>query len=879
MTASDPPYDGQVREEDAGSERSSATFATEDVLSRRPARSGGLGFVLRQPPSHDCIRQHGAGPKDGWAKGPADPGAKPQPSEPEPSVYGAVHKFGYTRAHKLHELPGAGGDAVDPGEGADSEAVPFVHLHVHSNFSFLDGGSRIEELVARAAELGQPALALTDHDGLYGAVRFAKACGKRGIKPIFGAEIRVESLLAAAESSPATDTTAATTGISPHDPHHLVLLAETREGYANLCRLLSDAHLADPAREHPPVVTLESLRTYADGVICLTGCRHGEVGYLTDLGRDREARVALLHLRDIFGPDHLFVELQYFGYEPHQEAHAGQHGSPVYEKIRADGGRLRHRLTPAPNTVGGAQTATRTNSAPAGDSPAAPAVIPNAEAKCIELHYNCIATSLAPSSQRTQVMSGSNPPRARSQAPRPDLPEGQPQRLNPSDYDIGFHHDGGPWRASCLTYCLDLAHLADECSLPTILTNNAHYAGANDRALHLICRAAGHDRPLSGYPDLVPGARCLKSKVELEIEAEPLLALVLPANLPRWMRNCCTATDIALMRGGEGLPRRRMNEQHSDAVATVSAFVDACETSELQSASFATSIASRVREVRAVAPRATTGSAAQEGCGTGRSATVGLSPLETPWHIAQRCNVDLELGASHFPKVDVPEGETAYSVLAKRCFRGIARKYKPVPPRAVELLEKELRMIQQMDFAHYFLVVHDIVRWARTKGVACSGRGSAGNSIVCHALDITASEPIHHNLLFERFLNPNRREMPDIDVDFCSSRRDEVIDHIYKTFGSANVAVVANVNTMSPRSAVRIVAEALGFAPTEINALAKHVPRHGDAARMREYLGGAWPELRDSPLQDEARWGRFLDLVERLDSFLRDSPRGVRRRR
>jgi hypothetical protein len=93
-------------------------------------------------------------------------------------------------------------------------------------------------------------------------------------------------------------------------------------------------------------------------------------------------------------------------------------------------------------------------------------------------------------------------------------------------------------------------------------------------------------------------------------------------------------------------------------------------------------------------------------------------------------------------------------------------------------------MIEEMGFAHYFLVVHDIVRWARAQGVACSGRGSAGNSIVCHALDITVSEPIRHNLLFERFLNPNRCEMPNIDVDFCSSRRDEVIDHIYKTFGS-----------------------------------------------------------------------------------------------
>ncbi|MCZ7661449.1 MAG: DNA polymerase III subunit alpha [Thermoleophilia bacterium] len=229
--------------------------------------------------------------------------------------------------------------------------------------------------------------------------------------------------------------------------------------------------------------------------------------------------------------------------------------------------------------------------------------------------------------------------------------------------------------------------------------------------------------------------------------------------------------------------------------------------------------------------------------------------------------MDLELGTFHFPEVAVPRGETAYSLLAKRCFRGIERFYRPVPPRAVELLEHELAMIERMGFAHYFLVVHDIVRWARARGIACSGRGSAGNSLVCYVLDITASEPIRHHLLFERFLNPNRREMPDIDVDFCSTRRDEVIEHIYETFGEANVAVVANVNTMSPRMAVRIAAEAVGFAPTEINALAKNVPRHGDAGRMRAYLAGEWPELAESPLQDESRYGPLLDLVERLDGF------------
>ena len=903
--------------------------------------------MQRIPPSHDYIRRDGTGPKNGWARGPADPGPASQsggassPVEPVRAEagappHGAVHKFGYTRPLKRHEETAPSAAAPEATAGADQEtpvsgislgastndppdaspdASPFVHLHVHSNFSFLDGGSRIEELVARTAELGQPALALTDHDGPYGAVRFAKACARRGIKPIFGAEVRVESLLpargpdapgaplpgatghAAAATTPRT-ARAASRDNPADDPHHLVLLAETREGYANLCRLLSAAHLADPERERPPLVTIESLRAHAEGLICLTGCRHGEVGYLIDAGRDADARAALLRLREIFSPHHLYAELQYFGYEPHHEAHPGQYGAPVYEKIRAVGGRLRHRPAISPAAAPASSSAAAPPTPPivaqadfsVSTSPFLPGATTATESKSTPLPEHCTATIVASWHTSTQSQPVENPPHPTPAARRPDLPHGQPQRLNPSDYDVGFHRDGRPWRLSCLTYCLHLTQLAAGCGVSTVLTTNAHYAGESERAIHLVCRAAGHDQPLSDYPDEIPGARCLKSKVQLEDLAAPLLEL----------------SDLRAESDGRTSPTAVMRTY--------------CNAIEL-------AIKSRVERVtgggtppaspRALAPAplpAPLPAPAVELAPTlspAPSHAAAPSPLDTPWAIAQRCNVDLELGTFHFPKVEVPPGETAYSLLAKRCFRGIARMYKPVPPRAVELLEHELAMIEKMGFAHYFLVVHDIVRWARAKGIACSGRGSAGNSIVCHALDITASEPIRHNLLFERFLNPNRREMPDIDVDFCSSRRDEVIDHIYKTFGSENVAVVANVNTMSPRSAVRIVAEALGFAPTEINALAKHVPRHGDAARIREYLAGAWPELRNSPLQDgarpspppegphesdppdgarpaaptpdaapgqdgapndapprpEGRYARFLDLVERLDSF------------
>jgi len=754
------------------------------------------GYPIRRiQPSHDYIRRDGTGPKDGWARGPADPGPAPASDDLPPGDPGTDGSF-----------------EPDPSPG------PFVHLHVHSNFSFLDGGSRIGELVDRAAELGQPALALTDHDGLYGGIRFAKACMRRGIQPIFGAEVCVEPLAEEPTAGSTNGRNGAPAGANPlsslHHPYHLVLLAETREGYANLCRLVSAAHLAVPERDHPPTLTAAQLREHAEGIICLTGCRQGEVGRLVDAGRETEARHVLAVLRGIYGPEHLFVEVQHFGYTPHREAEAGQDGAPVYHKVRGEDGRLRHFRDdghPAGRPGPGVASDSRATRDPGGVRPLAGRDSEPEPAYRASLLRNSIsATSCAHSAR----------PGGRKR-PRPDLPAGHPQRLNPADYDVGFHPEGTAWTLACLSYCDRLLHLARGSSLPAVLTTDAHYARPEDRAVHLVCRAAGRDEPLSGYPASVAGVRCLRPRAELEAELQPLIDL-----------HChCSAIELA-NRGGEAPP---------GGVAA-----------------------------EAGDPGLDSGPAAGVGARVAAEAGPALllhSPLDTPGVIAARCHVDLELGTYHFPEVAIPPSETAYSLLAKRCFRGVERFYRPVPPRAVELLDHELAMIEQMGFAHYFLVVHDIVRWARARGIACSGRGSAGNSLVCYVLDITASEPIRHNLLFERFLNPNRREMPDIDVDFCSTRRDEVIDHIYDTFGEANVAVVANVNTMSPRMAVRITAEAVGFAPTEINALAKNVPRHGDAAKMRDYLAGEWPELAESPLQDESRYGPLLDLVARLDGY------------
>lgn len=214
--------------------------------------------------------------------------------------------------------------------------------------------------------------------------------------------------------------------------------------------------------------------------------------------------------------------------------------------------------------------------------------------------------------------------------------------------------------------------------------------------------------------------------------------------------------------------------------------------------------------------------------------------------IASRCSLDLGLGEFHFPAADVPDGETAYSMLSKAAWHGLEQRYRPVTPEAVRRLQYELSVICDLGFPEYFLTVKDIVDFARSRGIRCSGRGSAGDSIVTYVLGITDADPIVHDLLFERFLNPERRQMPDIDVDFDSRRRDEVIAYIYERFGHDHVAMVATVNTMTARSAVRTAARALGHTPDEVDSFSRYLP-WVSSHRLPEVLA-TYPECRDHPL-------------------------------
>jgi error-prone DNA polymerase len=239
------------------------------------------------------------------------------------------------------------------------------------------------------------------------------------------------------------------------------------------------------------------------------------------------------------------------------------------------------------------------------------------------------------------------------------------------------------------------------------------------------------------------------------------------------------------------------------------------------------------------------------------------SACDATLEIAARCELDLGLGSFHFPRVEVPHGETPYSVLSKMAWRGLEERYRPVTPESVRRLQHELAVIEELGFPGYFLVVKDIVDFARGQGIRYSGRGSAGDSIVTYVLGITDADPVAHDLLFERFLNPARRQMPDIDVDFDSARRDEVISYIYRRFGERHVAMVATVNTMTAKSAVRCAAKALGHSPDQIDALSRHLP-WVSAAKIREVLA-TYPECRSHPLRDEGRYGMLLDITEKLD--------------
>ena len=203
-----------------------------------------------------------------------------------------------------------------------------------------------------------------------------------------------------------------------------------------------------------------------------------------------------------------------------------------------------------------------------------------------------------------------------------------------------------------------------------------------------------------------------------------------------------------------------------------------------------------------------------------------LQALENTQKIADRCNVEIEFGVTKLPKYDVPEGYTSWEYLNKLCWDGFAERYPDDDGHLKDQLTYELSIIQKMGYVDYFLIVWDFIKYARDHGIAVGpGRGSAAGSLVSYTLGITNIDPAKYQLLFERFLNPERVSMPDIDVDFCFERRQEVIDYVVRKYGKDRVAQIVTFGTLAARGVLRDVGRVMDLPYAFVDSIAKMVPQ------------------------------------------------------
>ena len=241
-----------------------------------------------------------------------------------------------------------------------------------------------------------------------------------------------------------------------------------------------------------------------------------------------------------------------------------------------------------------------------------------------------------------------------------------------------------------------------------------------------------------------------------------------------------------------------------------------------------------------------------------------LQALENTQKIADRCHVEIEFGVTKLPKFDVPEGYTSWEYLNKLCFDGLAERYeKKQAEELKERLNYELGIIQRMGYVDYFLIVWDFIHYARQHDIMVGpGRGSAAGSLVSYTLGITKLDPIKYNLLFERFLNPERVSMPDIDVDFCFERRQEVIDYVVRKYGKEKVVQIVTFGTLAARGVIRDVGRVMDIPYAIVDNVAKMIPQElnitiDKALKMN-------PDLKKL-YEEDSQMRRLIDMSRRLE--------------
>ena len=510
----------------------------------------------------------------------------------------------------------------------------FVHLHLHTDYSLLDGACELGELTSEAARRGMPAVAVTDHGNLFAAAKFYHEATTHGVKPIIGCEVYV-----------APDNHK-NRGADAERSNHLVLLCENEQGYQNLIKLVSTGFLE--GFYYKPRIDHDLLSKHSSGLIALSACLRGEVADALLAEKYEQARTNAYRLRDIFGKNNFFLEVQDQGLE-------------------------------------------------------------------VEPRIN-----------------------------------------------------------------RDLVKLSKESGIPLVATNDCHY----------LTRSDAH--------------------------AQEVLMCIQTGKTMSDTQRMKFATDQFYFKTAEEMAQvfKELPEALSRTVA-----------------------------------------------------------------IAERCNVKIKRVNDPFPEFKIPEGFTTDSYFERVANEGFASRVPQLEKLAAEKrlrypladyqnrLSAEIKMIQKMRFAGYFLIVWDFIRYARSQGVPVGpGRGSAAGSLVSYAMRITDVDPLQYDLLFERFLNPERVSMPDIDIDFCMRRRGEVIEYVRQTYGNESVAQIITFGTMAAKAVLKDAGRALDMPYGEVDKIAKMIP-----ATLNIELEDA---LKQSPQLDSLRKSdekvkQLVEVALRLEGLAR----------
>jgi DNA polymerase-3 subunit alpha len=495
----------------------------------------------------------------------------------------------------------------------------FVHLHLHTEFSLLDGLGRIDEYMQRARDFGMRHIALTDHGVMYGALDWYRAARANEIAPLLG----VEAYLTPGRMSDR----------DRRSSYHLLLLAENERGYRNLLKLTSRASME--GFYYRPRIDFELLNELREGLICTSACLGGPIANNYLEGRPDEAERMASTLRELFGPDRFYVEVQ-------------DHGTAEQRRVNRQ-----------------------------------------------------------------------------------------------------------------------LIDLARRNALPLVATNDVHYVNREDAPLQdlLVC---------------IQTNTTLDDPKRLKMESDQL-----------YFKSPQEMEDLF-----DDLPEALTN-------------------------------------------------------------TV---------RIAERCCFDLDFSRLHLPAPELPEGRSAQEHLVDLCWQGLTQRYPVMNDEVRQRLEYELYVIEQTGFAAYMLIVRDFAQFARMRGIPFGVRGSAAASIVLYTLRITDIDPIANRLVFERFLNLERREMPDIDMDFADNRRAEVIEYVATKYGHDRVAQIITFGTMGAKASVRDVGRAMGWSHPDVDRVARLIPSVLNMSLDRAVSESG--ELR-ALYDDDERVRALIDSARRLEGISR----------